>query len=191
MELYHTFVIEVIKPLVESYGETEFYYSKIPLLRTHFPAPPVDGIGGIGGSGGVATKKKSKRRGCKQPGVSTQRHTDGRYGHPSGEFNVWLPLSRKVWGSNSLHRDVSPWSGESSSSPFVLDYGDAALFYGNQVPHQTFPNSTGMTRCSLDFRIVPGSLFEKNYHRNMYATSGDYYEKHVCTPAPAAAKLDL
>jgi len=176
MELYNTFIIEVITPLVQSCGETEFYYSKIPLLRTHFPAPPSLDSGGID----ATTKKKSKRRGCKQPGVSTQRHTDGRYGHPSGEFNVWLPLSKKVWGSNSLHRDASPWSGELTSSPFVLEYGDVAIFYGNQIPHQTIPNNTDMTRCSLDFRIVPGSLFEENYHRPIYAESGKYYEKHVC-----------
>jgi hypothetical protein len=174
MKIYHAFIADVIAPLVKQYGDSEFYYSKIPLLRTHFPSPHVSCTAPSSSSN---NSKKSRR--TKRNGVSTQRHTDGRYGHPSGECNVWLPLNHKVWGTNSLYRDSSPWSGEITSTALALDYGEAALFYGNRIPHETVPNHTSITRCSLDFRIIPGSLFEPFYRPQPYNESGGYYEKYT------------
>jgi hypothetical protein len=209
MHVYTTFMLKVIAPLMREAGETTMYYSKIPLLRTHFPCPgcptssssssssnssnssssshgnttssttttststsTVTVTGTVTGTG----TKQSRRRGIKNPGVSTQRHTDGSYGHPSSEFNIWLPLNNRVWGTNSLYRDTNPWSGEESATPFELEYGDFVIFYGNQTPHQTKPNKTGITRCSIDCRVIPGSLMDdtgsRTYHRD-----GPYFTK--------------
>ena len=200
MQLYTTFMEDIIAPMLRESGETSMYYSKIPLLRTHFPCPSVIDDSADSASSknsassassasnstintsnaskasNAANKKQAKRRGVKNPGVSTGRHTDGRFGHPTSEFNIWLPLNQKVWGTNSLFRDESRWSGEASSISFQLNYGEFVIFYGNQVPHQTFPNRTGITRCSLDFRVIPGSLFD-NTGRRTYQEDGPYFTK--------------
>jgi hypothetical protein len=175
MKCYRAFVRDVVGPLVKAAGETELFFSRIPLIRTHFPLPIPDAQD----QKMLETchqGKKSKRRGIRQPGVSTQRHTDGRFGHPSSEFNIWLPLSN-AWGSNSLYRDATPWSGPSSSLPFDLEYGQFVIFYGNQVPHETRPNTTGLTRCSLDLRCIPGSLFQKDFRPKTYSAEGVYYDR--------------
>ena len=175
MKCYRAFVRDVVGPLVKAAGETELFFSRIPLISTHFPLPIPDSQD----QKMLETchqGKKSKRRGIRQPGVSTQRHTDGRFGHPSSEFNIWLPLSN-AWGSNSLYRDATPWSGPSSSLPFDLEYGQFVIFYGNQVPHETRPNTTGLTRCSLDLRCIPGSLFQKDFRPKTYSAEGVYYDR--------------
>ena len=187
MHVYTTFMLKVIAPLMREAGETTMYYSKIPILRTHFPCPscPTSSSSSSSSSRNTSTTsctststntKQSRRRGIKNPGVSTQRHTDGSYGHPSSEFNIWLPLNTRVFGTNSLYRDTNPWSGEESATPFDLEYGDFVIFYGNQTPHQTKPNKTGITRCSIDCRVIPGSLMDdtgsRTYHRD-----GPYFTK--------------
>lgn len=176
MEIYRGFVRDVLGPIVKATGETELYFSRIPLIRTHFPLPIPDAQDRKMLQISQGNGKRSKRRGCRQPGVSTQRHTDGRFGHPSSEFNIWLPLSCKASGTNSLYRDSTPWSGASSSSPFDLEYGQFVMFYGNQVPHETRQNTTGLTRVSLDLRCIPGSLFQKDFPNRTYSAKGSYYD---------------
>jgi len=219
MALYLRFVQTVVAPFVQATGETCMYYSKVPLLRTHFPLPVPDATDlhnatvlaeriekvanetktnqngekkgpRIKRTGQNDPTKKSKRRGCKQPGVSTQRHTDGRYGHPTSEFNIWLPLSQKVWGNNSLFRDATPWSGAESATSFELKYGEFVIFYGNQTPHETKPNDTNITRCSLDLRVIPGSLYEPNYRQKTYSKDGTYFEKLIFNEIKKEEKCD-
>ena len=217
MALYLRFVQTVVAPFVQATGETCMYYSKVPLLRTHFPLP-VPGATDLHNATVLAERiekvanetktnhnttrdrikrtgqndptKKSKRRGCKQPGVSTQRHTDGRYGHPTSEFNIWLPLSQKVWGNNSLYRDATPWSGAESATSFELKYGEFVIFYGNQTPHETKPNDTNITRCSLDLRVIPGSLYEPNYRQKTYSKDGTYFKKLIFNEIKKEEKCD-
>ena len=82
MRLYANFMLDVIAPILRELGEHTMYYSKIPLLRTHFPSPLMESEGSSSSSSTTlttpTTTKQSRRRGCQQPGVSTKRHTDGR-----------------------------------------------------------------------------------------------------------------
>ena len=81
------------------------------------------------------------------------------YGHQAGQINFWLPLV-DVEGSSTLHVESSP--GQGDFHPLNLKYGEVARFYGNQCIHYTVPNDTDTTRLSLDFRVVPGGVFNPN-----------------------------
>ena len=49
---------------------------------------------------------------------------------------------------------------------------------GNQCPHETHKNETGITRCSFDFRIVPGTLFEPMYRdKRSFNLEGGYWTR--------------
>ena len=44
-----------------------------------------------------------------------------------------------------------------------LRVGQLLQFYGHQCDHFSLPNATGVTRLSLDFRVVPRSAFLERY----------------------------
>jgi len=65
-----------------------------------------------------------------------------------------------------------------------------AKFYGNKCRHYTVPNSTPNTRVSLDFRVVPGPVYEEDaavskspYTRQQMFALGSYYSE-CRRPAP-------
>lgn len=87
----------------------------------------------------------------------TQMHVDADYFHDANEINFWVPLT-SVWGSNSLWSESSPGLGD--FAPFVAGPGEAIRFYGNRCRHYTLPNDEVGTRVSIDFRVVPLSLFK-------------------------------
>ena len=82
---------------------------------------------------------------------TTPLHNDMDYHHQPSELNFWLPLTH-VWDTNTLWVESEPGLGD--LHPLNLDYGQYCRFYGNQCRHRTFPNRTGKTRVSLDFRAV-------------------------------------
>jgi hypothetical protein len=159
-EAYTPIVEHIVQELFggahhEEYGETEVYYSTVPLLRC---APPIPPMSDLRFKGATLPKGYAARY-----GVLTTRHTDGDYGHPTGEINFWMCVNSSASGTNSLHVDRTPWAGRESSKPLKIKYGEIAVFYGNQCPHETVRNDTEVTRCSFDFRMIPGSFFEPEY----------------------------
>jgi len=84
-------------------------------------------------------------------------HCDSHYGHQAGQINFWLPLM-DVDGACSLHVESAP--GARDYHPLQLQYGECARFYGNRCTHFTVANTTNITRVSLDFRVVPGPVFD-------------------------------
>ena len=79
---------------------------------------------------------------------------------------------------NSLWVDRTPWAGAQSSRPLELAYGEVGVFYGNQCKHETKQNHTEVTRSSFDFRVVPGTLFEKEYaFRPAFSENGGYWSR--------------
>ncbi|CAE8722746.1 unnamed protein product, partial [Polarella glacialis] len=159
MDSYSAWMRHRIAPLLVCHGESHMYYSRLPLLRHHAPccAEELSRTLALHGEQRDEAGRKLKR----PAGVSITRHTDGdAYGIPPGSVNVWLPLSSHAWGSNSLVVEDFPWSEEGSGSALDLLYGEAMLFYGNGCHHYTVPNTTGVCRTSLDFRFIPGSLFD-------------------------------
>lgn len=84
-------------------------------------------------------------------------HVDSMYGHPSGSLNVWLPLTQTA-GSNTLHLESAP--GAEDFKPLEMKYGELVIFDGTTCAHYTLANTTDDTRVSLDFRVIPGSVFD-------------------------------
>jgi hypothetical protein len=137
-------------------------------------------------------KTSGKRHGANRRGILTRLHRDGAgpqtpgvrcTDHPSGEINVWLPVSGRVDGADSLWCDASPWPWPTADGtgqtrgrrPFTLQYGEAMLFYGNACAHETIANTTIGTRCSIDFRFIPDSLFEPRYFKRAFCVDAGYY----------------
>lgn len=85
-------------------------------------------------------------------------HCDGDYGHSPAEINFWVPFSNTVGGSNSIYCESVPGAGDYSS--FDMKYGEMMCFWGSQCNHYTVPNSSETTRVSVDFRILPRSLYD-------------------------------
>ncbi|GMI13007.1 hypothetical protein TrLO_g11090 [Triparma laevis f. longispina] len=183
-QCYLQWLHSVIGPLMISNGETEMYYSRELLIRYHTPYRDNEGefkndIKRQQCEG--SARPYGKRKGINRPGISTKRHADRDYGHPTGEVNVWLPVNDRVWGGNSLWRDRTVWEGErrwegeESSRAFELRFGEAILWYGNGCKHETRKNDTEVTRVSFDFRVIPGSLFEKRAECRTFDERGNYF----------------
>jgi len=88
-----------------------------------------------------------------------QKHRDGDYFHPAGEINFWLPFT-KVFDTNGIFVESEPEKGDFHN--VALDYGEVFRFYGNKCWHYNEVNTTGCTRVSIDFRIIPGSRWDFN-----------------------------
>eukprot|EP00947_MAST-08B_sp_MAST-8B-sp1_P003820 g3820.t1 len=87
-----------------------------------------------------------------------QKHRDKDYGHQDGQINFWLPLSPS-FGANTL------WVvfDEDDHRPLEGDFGRAHRFFGNGLLHYTKANTEDATRCSLDFRVVPGPVYNDDW----------------------------
>jgi hypothetical protein len=88
-----------------------------------------------------------------------QKHRDGDYHHPPGEINFWLPLTR-TFETNSFFMETEPDKGDFHS--LDMHYGQIFRFYGNKCWHYNELNRTGQTRLSIDFRVIPGSLYTES-----------------------------
>ena len=54
-------------------------------------------------------------------------------------------------------------AADPKTTPLEGDFGECFEFYGNGAFHFTRANTSGSTRVSLDFRVVPGPLFEDDW----------------------------
>ena len=61
-------------------------------------------------------------------------HCDGDklHKHPSGEINIYLPLT-KSFGNNSILIESLPGLGD--YSPVKMEFGQCLMFYGNKLRH--------------------------------------------------------
>jgi len=110
----------------------------------------------------------------------THAHCDAMYFHMPGQINFWLPLV-DVGGNGSLWVESAPDSC-GDFHPLHLRYGQCACFWGNRCVHLTMPNDTGGTRITLDFRLVPGPLFDADYWPSRRRLSSDA----LCAPPSGA-----
>jgi len=97
-------------------------------------------------------------------------HADFMYGHPAGSINIWLPFTH-VSGSNTLFAESTPSHGD--FRPMDLKYGQLCRWYGTHCTHFTLPNTSDVTRVSLDFRVVPSCSYSPN-QASSYEV-GEYY----------------
>lgn len=99
-------------------------------------------------------------------------HSDCNYGFHPGNINFYLPLT-SIWGTNSLVLESSP--GVEDWHTLELDYGEVQRFHGSVCGHFTPENTTSATRVSLDFRVLPGCVYESLH--DQYISEPGYYVK--------------
>eukprot|EP01089_Gocevia_fonbrunei_P017638 TRINITY_DN577_c0_g1_i1.p1 TRINITY_DN577_c0_g1~~TRINITY_DN577_c0_g1_i1.p1 ORF type:complete len:229 (-),score=38.83 TRINITY_DN577_c0_g1_i1:87-773(-) len=107
-----------------------------------------------------------------------QKHRDGDYQHPAGEINFWLPFTN-VFGNNGFYVETEPNKGDFHG--LTMKYGEVFRFYGNQCWHYNQVNDTGVSRVSVDFRILPNSKFDpgteaSSIKSNLKFNIGGYYD---------------
>ena len=85
-----------------------------------------------------------------------------------------------MWDSNSVWIESSPNKGD--FSPIRLQWNQYIQFYGNKLRHHNVKNVSGLTRVSIDFRVIPFSKYDANYnkesvHGKRKFLIGDYFIK--------------
>ncbi len=87
-------------------------------------------------------------------------HSDGDadHGHPAGEINFILPVTG-CHGTAAVWAESEPGRGD--YAPMELDIDQFVRFDGNRCRHGNQPNTTGRTRISLDFRILPRRFYRE------------------------------
>lgn len=104
-------------------------------------------------------------------------HRDRDYGHPLEEINIWLPFTQArktatIWMETEYDK--------SDFRPVELDNGeflvfDSGLKHGNEI------NREGYTRVSMDFRVIPKSLYKDTErvtaNRGHKLSLGSYYDQ--------------
>lgn len=155
--LYHRFLREYLLPQLE---EDEYIVQKEPSFRIHIP-------------NNTALGKKENE------GPSEERigfHCDGDYNHPPSEVNYMLTVTGQH-DSNSCYVETEP--GKEDFHPINIQYGDIFRFYGNGCRHYNMKNTTGETRISFDFRLIPASQYVETeaeaIHSGRKFTVGGYY----------------
>jgi hypothetical protein len=137
VKLYKRLVQECILPaLKEETGEGEFLVQREPSFRVHLPNNTALG----------RLPADDEKIGL---------HCDADYNHPEDEINFVLTITGQ-YATNSFYVESQPGKGD--YFPILLNYGEIFRFYGNRCRHYNRVNKTGVTRISLDFRVIPGNL---------------------------------
>lgn len=103
-------------------------------------------------------------------------HRDRDYGHSVHTINFWLPLI-DTNELNTIWVESGVWKED--YRPQVLKYGEILKFDGANLRHGNMINTSPDTRVSIDFRIIPMSLYTESnnasINTNMQFKLGDYY----------------
>eukprot|EP01104_Vermistella_antarctica_P021494 TRINITY_DN9745_c0_g1_i1.p1 TRINITY_DN9745_c0_g1~~TRINITY_DN9745_c0_g1_i1.p1 ORF type:complete len:264 (-),score=59.13 TRINITY_DN9745_c0_g1_i1:4-795(-) len=134
-------------------GEEKVVYQKRPTFRVHLPNNLAVG----------------------------QKHRDGDYDHPDGEINFWMPFT-EVTANSGIVLESEPDKGDFHPTNSMTN-GDVFRFWGNKCWHYNNINDTGKTRVSIDFRVIPFSMWKPNeagssVKSGMRFVLGGYYD--VC-----------
>lgn len=97
-----------------------------------------------------------------------QWHKDKAYNHSSNEINIFLPLTR-AFDTNTIWAESEEDKGD--YSPMNAEIGEFYIWNGANLHHGNKKNETGLSRVSVDFRII----FEDNF---------DYEGTSVTTKVP-------
>jgi hypothetical protein len=80
-----------------------------------------------------------------------QYHRDRDFGHQAGAINFWIPVTDAYY-SNTVH--VVRDEGQ-APTPINVNFGEALAFDAVNLLHGNELNSTGSSRVSFDFRVIP------------------------------------
>jgi ectoine hydroxylase-related dioxygenase (phytanoyl-CoA dioxygenase family) len=104
-------------------------------------------------------------------------HKDSDYGHGTNEINFWLPFV-DTFSTNTIWVESGPELED--YTPKSLDYGEILKFDGANLLHGNKINDTGITRVSVDFRVVKYSEFvpsdNTSINTNIKFDIGGYFD---------------
>lgn len=89
-------------------------------------------------------------------------HRDYDYNHQLGEINIVLALTH-MQESSAIWIESVPGLGD--YHPMNLSKGQLAVFNGNTCTHGNKLNETGVTRVSMDFRVLPKKYYDSEFHK--------------------------
>jgi hypothetical protein len=75
------------------------------------------------------------------------------YDLPAGSLNFWVPLT-------AVDPSAALWVESAAGREDFHPLTRATRFDGRRCLHFTLPNRSERTRVSLDFRVVPGALYD-------------------------------
>lgn len=106
-------------------------------------------------------------------------HTDAQYHHPIDEVSFWLPLTPVAPTSTVWVAD-----DEGMAWPVNAQPGEVAAFEAAKREHGNVPNTTGRTRVSFDFRLLPVRCLPRTEgpptkHTGLRFIPGGYYAEEV------------
>ena len=87
------------------------------------------------------------------PGES-RFHRDSDYGHSTAEINYSVPQT-DAFGTNTFW--IESEAGKEDFQPVEMKVGQFARFHGASLMHGARANTTGKSRVSFDFRVIPQS----------------------------------
>ncbi len=140
---WKSFIIDVVKPIFKQ--EKKIIYQSFPSFRIQYPNSKAIWV--------------------------WHYDNDGTHGHPLGEINVMIPLTR-MFGTNTVWKESMP--GLADYSPLELNPGEISLWNGNRCEHGNKYNETGITRVSFDIRVLPRKFYKPDYIGKT-ATTGKSY----------------
>lgn len=155
--LYNRFVKEQILPLYRP--DTEFAVQIEPSFRVQLP-----------NNTALGSTNSDEKVGL---------HCDADYNHQPGEINFIVPIT-PMFGTNSVFVESEPNLGDYHSVNIPI--GSAFCFYGNKCRHYNVRNDTGLSRVSIDFRIIPMSKYISDWdsvsvHGKRPLKLGGYFNK--------------
>ena len=130
----------------------------------------------VGGSDGMYYQRPPSLRvvmPSRKASMDVRRDADFPGHHPA-EISFWVALT-DVAPPSTLWLEASPGAGD--FRPVLLEPGQALRYNGNLCRHHTVPNTTGLTRVSLDFRAIPASA------TGAVDRIGDYDAAFMAAPA--------
>lgn len=103
-------------------------------------------------------------------------HKDSTYSHSTDEVNIYLPVT-KAFATNTIWVDMS-----GGYIPMECDFGEFYIWDGANLMHGNYPNKTGQTRVSIDFRILPKSKYSEGNIKSSITNNtkmiiGEYWSK--------------
>ena len=106
--------------------------------------------------------------------------SDQDHNHPVGEINFCIAITDMI-DTTAIWIESSP--GKNDHKPMNILFGEYHRFNGNKCSHGNKKNLTNKMRFSLDFRILPKSIYKFDENKNTSLTSGkqfklgDYYKQ--------------
>ncbi len=103
------------------------------------------------------------------PGES-RFHRDADYGHDPAEVNYWVPQT-PAYDTNTFW--IESEAGKADYRPVELGTGQFVEFPGATLSHGAKNNTTGKSRVSFDFRVIPADRAPERYRDPATAGPGD------------------